>query len=85
MIKGVLILSCIAAFLFLVDRLLLRMERRGWIYWRKSQGSASRGGNALLEFQSILEPEKKHLIEVKREERPEMEIPGAPPDPDAPS
>ena len=55
--------------LFLLDRLGLWMERRGWIYYRRSRGMSTRAGNAFLELHSMLEPEKKHVIELKQEER----------------
>jgi hypothetical protein len=67
--------------LFLLDRSLLWLEKRHWIYYRRSQGKATRFGNALLELQSIIEPETQHVLEVKREQRYEQVIPAAPPIP----
>ena len=55
--------------LFLLDRLGLWMERQGWIYYRRSRGMSTRAGNAFLELHSMLEPEKKHVIELKKEEK----------------
>ena len=46
--------------------LALWMERKGWIYYKHNQPSRSRLGNAFLEVQSILEPNKKHIIEIKK-------------------
>jgi hypothetical protein len=46
----------IAIGLWLLDRLATWMESNGWIYWRKSQGTSSRFGNAFLEIQSMFEP-----------------------------
>jgi hypothetical protein len=71
-----------ALVLYSVDRLLLWMERRGWIYYRKRSGSGGSGaGNALLEIQSLIEPDKKQIIEVMREDKREQAESGAPPEP----
>ncbi|MEU5977548.1 hypothetical protein [Streptomyces sp. NPDC047315] len=40
-------LGCLGAALFLADRLLLAMEARGWIYWRKTKGVSSIGADFL--------------------------------------
>ena len=75
------ILAGAAVAVFLLDRLLLWAERRGWIYYRKREPSGGTGvGNALLEIHSMLEPDKKAMIEVREEKREEDDS-GAPPDP----
>jgi hypothetical protein len=67
--------------LFVLDRLLLWMERRGWIYYRKRSPSGGSGvGNALLEVQSLIEPDKKEILEVMREDKSEQAESGAPPE-----
>ncbi len=72
----------IALLLFFLDRLLLWMERRGWIYYRKSKdGGGSGVGNAFLEVQSLFEPNKKELLEIRREDKSEQDDSGAPPTP----
>ncbi len=70
----------IALGLFLLDRLGLWMERQGWIYYRKSRGMTTRAGNAFLELHSMLEPEKKHVIELKQEEKKAQTPTGDPPE-----
>jgi hypothetical protein len=65
--------------LLVLDRLLLLMERRGWIYYRKKQPSRTSLGNAFLEIQSILEPSKKIMVVVKKEEKKEQSESGDPP------
>jgi hypothetical protein len=58
----------IGAALYLLDRLLLWMERRGWVYWRKTKRSTGPGvGNALLEIQTLVEPAARHVLELRQE------------------
>ena len=72
----------IAGVLFAFDRLMLWMEKKGWVYWRRSkQGGGSGVGNALLEVQSLIEPNKRHVVEMMREEKKEQADSGAPPSP----
>lgn len=49
--------------------LALWMERRGWIYYKHNKPSSSHLGTAFLEVQSILEPNKKHIIQIKKDEK----------------
>jgi len=65
--------------LWLLDRLAIWMESNGWIYWRKSQGTSSRVGNAFLEVQSMFEPGKEHVIEARQEVKYQKPAPGDPP------
>ena len=77
-------LAVVAVFAALwgVDRLLLKAETRGWIYYRKKQGTSSRLGSAFLEVQSLLEPDKRHVAEIRREKNLPGPESGAPPEPD---
>ena len=57
--------------LLILDRLLVWMGSRGWIYWRKDKprgggGSGMSGG--LTMFQSLVEPEVRHVI-IDRDQR----------------
>jgi hypothetical protein len=54
--------------LFVLDRLLLWMEARGWIYWRKVKRKGS-GGADILDAISFTEPGAHHAVEA-RQERP---------------
>ncbi|MEV8389597.1 MULTISPECIES: hypothetical protein [unclassified Streptomyces] len=50
---------------FLADRVLLRMERRGWVYWRKRKGLSSIG----MAFAQEIAPGAqavKHAMEQER-------------------
>lgn len=70
----------IAAALFLLDRLGLWMERRGWIFYRKRKPSGLAPA-AFLELQKMVEPTARHVLEIKREPRVELKQPtdGDPP------
>lgn len=76
---GWLILVCAA--LIAVHRLALWMEARGWIYWTRSRGWSSRAGNAFLELQQLLDPSRKHVLEMKtgQKQNREQDRSGAPP------
>jgi hypothetical protein len=80
----VLVIIAVASGLWLLNRFLLWMESRGWIYWTRSNNeSISTGvGNALFEVQTMLEPDKKAIQEVMREEYVDETEEGAPQDPD---
>jgi hypothetical protein len=56
--------------------LALWLERRGWLYYKHRKSSSTRLGNAFLEIQSILEPNKRHIIAVRDEMKRESEQPG---------
>jgi hypothetical protein len=80
MIAGLWILG-IAAALFALHLLALWMERRGWLYYVKKQGSGGGAGNALLEIQSILQPQVKNIIQVRRERHVKSDAEGEPKQP----
>jgi hypothetical protein len=64
---------------FLLDRLALWAEVRGWLYYRRRRPSSAAVGNAFLEAQSLLEPSKREIVEIRREEHVEAAVPGEPP------
>ena len=59
--------------LVVVDRLGLWAERRGWIYWRRARpeqiGRAVLGG-----LQQFVEPEIRHVIEAREQERATIDV-----------
>jgi len=69
MLKIFIWLLLLAAAIFAFDRLFLYMEKRGWIYYRKKKPSSSALSNACLEVQQLLEPSKKYVVEVKKDEK----------------
>ncbi|MEW5764041.1 MAG: hypothetical protein ACOYXN_11465 [Acidobacteriota bacterium] len=71
--------SASAALLFLLDRFLLRMEERGWIYYRKRRGHADRVGDAAFRVQALFEPGKRYVLEEREKAKREERGDGAPP------
>ncbi|MDQ2702033.1 MAG: hypothetical protein M3Y70_04295 [Pseudomonadota bacterium] len=57
------IAASILAGLFLLDRLFLWFEARGWMYWRRTKSTGSGAGLALLELQRVLESDKVVAIQ----------------------
>ena len=70
--------------LFLGDRLLLWMEERGWIDYRRTYPgrlNAGQVGPAFLAIQGLLEPEKRHAAEEQTALRTERDESGGEPPP----
>jgi hypothetical protein len=64
---GLLALLVILA-LFVLDRLALWMEGRGWIYWRKVKPKGGGMSRTLTAMQEFVQPEIQHVME-DREQR----------------
>ena len=74
----------LAVVVFLVDRLLLWMEWKGWIDYRRTypgRFNSGQVGPAFLAIQGLLEPEKRHAAEEQTAVRIERDEDGAPPSP----
>ena len=70
-----------AVLLFALDRFLLRLEARGWIYYRKTKARpGGTVGNAFLELQQLTDPSVRHVLEERRAERGEQDQSGEPPE-----
>lgn len=55
-----------AAFgLFLIDRLALWAEDRGWIYWRRKKAQTGALGSALMEMNNFTNPSAQHVVAAK--------------------
>ncbi len=67
--KLILVVFSILAAGTLLHFLFLWMEGKGWIYYKRNKPSRTALGNAFLEVQSILEPGKRHLAEIRKDER----------------
>jgi hypothetical protein len=51
--------------LYVLHRIALWAEDRGWIFYRHKGASGGTLGTALLELQTILEPTKRHVVEER--------------------
>lgn len=58
------------------DRAMLWAEQHGWVYWRRNKASRSAWGSAMLELQSILEPDKEHVVEERARQRGDIQQAG---------
>jgi hypothetical protein len=75
-VKLLLGVAGLAAAVFVVDRLLLWMERRGWIDYRRTypgRFNPAQVGPAFLAIQGLLEPEKRHAAEEQTALRTERD------------
>jgi hypothetical protein len=64
--------------IFTFHRLLLWMERKGWIYYRKSSSHSGALGNAFMAVQSILDPEAGRAAEYQQHEEQAVTESGEP-------
>ena len=71
MIAAFWVIGVVAA-MYVLHRLGLWMEDRGWIYYRKKHGSSGTLSSAFLEVEALLEPTKRHVIEIKRRDESEQ-------------
>lgn len=62
----------IAVALVALHRLLLRLERKGWIYYRKMTPGSAIGG-AMGVFQELAQPEIRHVIEAEDQRKAEID------------
>ncbi|MGE5279026.1 MAG: hypothetical protein ACM3SU_18690 [Acidobacteriota bacterium] len=77
--KWVLIPAALAVLVFAVDRLLLWMEWRGWIDYRRTDPGridSGRIGPALLGIQSLFDPGARHHLEERNAVRTERDARG---------
>ena len=71
----------VLAGLYLLDKIALWAEGRGWIYYRKRQASSGTLGNAFLEVMTIFDPGKRHIIEERVKKGPAAQESGDKPTP----
>ncbi len=55
----------VALALFLIDRLALWAEDRGWIYWRRKKAHTGALGSALMEMNVFSNPSAEHVVVAK--------------------
>jgi hypothetical protein len=73
---GLICAACLA--LWLLHRLALWMEQRGWIFYIHKKPSPASLGSAFLQIHQLAEPQKKNVLEAKQRERAEHEDAGSP-------
>jgi hypothetical protein len=57
----------------IVDRLLLWAEDNDWIYYRKRKANWTSMATSLFQLQSIVQPEKQHIVDQQRKIHEEKE------------
>ena len=70
-VKWALVVVAVPGGLFLVDRILLRFEEWGWIFYRRNKPNFQNAGTALLELQATFDPRSRYVIERKQKEESE--------------
>ena len=65
MLAAALWIGGVVVTLFMIDRLALWAEERGWIYWRRKKAQTGALGSALMEMNVITNPSAQHVIEAK--------------------
>ena len=76
---GWLKIASIVVAIYLLHRLALWAESRGWIHYRHRRPSSSSLGNAFLEVQNLVDPAKRAVLEERRREVGEQDESGEPP------
>jgi hypothetical protein len=64
------LIGIVAALLLLlvaIDRVLLWCEMRGWIVWRRTPRIRHSAGIALLNIDALLQPSRRHVIELRQD------------------
>lgn len=63
---------------YLADRVLLWMEDRGWIFYRRSRPDPKNLGPAFLEIESLFQPDKRQVLERKLDQHVKEDEDGGP-------
>ena len=74
--KWIVIAIAVGVGVFFVDRILLRLEERGWIFYRRNKPNFKNAGSAFIELQAMFEPKARHVIERKEQEENEEDADG---------
>lgn len=62
-----------------LDRLLLWMESRGWLYWRRNRPARGASTYHMLELHSNFDPGIQHILEATVKEEEDEDASGDPP------
>lgn len=79
MLKPIVLIGAIVALIVVIDRLLLAMEARGWLYYRRTRGRRGGAIYHMLEMHSIFEPGIQQVLELSVREEQDEDDSGAPP------
>jgi len=71
-------LAGFAAAFFVLDRVLLFFEGRGWIYYRRTKAGRGASTYHLLEWTSVLDPSQRQVIELRVSEERQEALGGDP-------
>jgi hypothetical protein len=77
--EGVLGIAGLALGLLVLDRILLFLESRGWIYYRRTKAGRGASTYHLLEWTSVLDPSQRQVIELRVSEERQEDEAGDPP------
>lgn len=66
-LTGIMFFAAIVLLVFFLRRLLSWMDARGWITYSGNAPTYGTLGNAFLELQSLAQPEKQYVIEMKEQ------------------
>jgi hypothetical protein len=77
--KWFVVVCAVAVVLYALHRTALWLESRGWLYYKNRTPSSSALGNAFLEVQTIVDPGKRHQLEIQRQDAVEQDESGEPP------
>ncbi len=61
------LLALLAIAIWIVDRILLWCELRGWMTYRRTPRVHHAWGSAVLGLDVLLQPERRHVIELKQD------------------
>ncbi len=73
--------AAIVVALFALDRLLLWLESKGWLYYRRNKPRGGASVYHLMELHSVFEPGIQEVIEIKVHEEQDQDESGDPPAP----
>ena len=61
------LLALLAVAIWIIDRILLWCELRGWMTYRRTPRVRHAWGNAALGLDALLQPGRRHVIELKQD------------------
>ncbi len=79
LVKWTLIFVGSAVGLYILDRLLLKAEANGYIFYRKKKANGPSVGSALMQIHGFLEPAKRYVVEARQQVVQQNDDAGGPP------